>query len=257
MKPVGCALLPGPFTLLAAFVLSAGSGLSAQTVYGTLLERGTDRPIDLALVSLLTVEGDSVLSVLSDENGVFVLDAPHEGDFRIAASALGYRSTISSSVLSLPEGSSMSLEFRIEPLPIEIGGLTIETSPSLLRQHALVRNGFVERSQRGFGRFVTPYQIEQSTAASTADLLARTGRVTTRYALGGERIYMRGSRGYCTPTVFVDGFRVDLSDISIDVIAPKFDLEAIEVYRSATEAPLRFGGGMEGCGIVVLWTKAR
>jgi hypothetical protein len=257
MKSASRALLPGPLALLALLLLSVGPGLSAQTVYGVLLERGTDRPIDLALVSLLTVEGDSVLSVLSDESGAFRLDAPREGDFRIAASALGYKPTISSSVLSLPEGSSMSLEFRIEPLPLEIGGLTIEAKSSLLRQHALVRNGFVERSQRGFGRFVTPYQIENSNAVSTTDLLARTGRVTTRWALGGERIYMRGTRGYCTPTVYVDGFRVDLSDISVDVIAPKVDLEAIEVYRSATEAPLRFGGGMEGCGVVVLWTKSR
>lgn len=257
MKTVERALLPGLFALLTLLAAGAGVDLDAQTVYGVLLERGTDRPIDLALVSLLTVEGDSVLSVLSDEDGRFRLDAPHEGDFRIAASALGYRATISSSVLSLPKGSSMTLEFRVEPLPIEIGGLTIEARPSLIRQPALVRNGFVDRAQRGFGRFVMPYEIDASNTSSTSDLLARTGRVTTRYALGGDRIYMRGMRGFCTPTVFVDGLRVDLSDVSIDVIAPKFDLEAAEVYRSAVEAPPRFGGAMEGCGVIVLWTRTR
>jgi len=243
--------------MAVACAASAGADLSAQTVYGVLLERGSNRPIELGLVMLLTVEGDSVATVLSDEKGEFVLEAPDAGDFRLAASALGYKPTIAGSVLSLPRGSSMTLEFRIEPLPIEIGGITIEAHSPLFQQPNLVRVGFVERAQAGFGRFILPMDIENSPTTSTADLLARTGRVTTRYVLGGDRILMRGSRGYCTPTVYIDGFRANLSDLSIDVIAPKIDLEAAEVYRSASEAPLRFGGAMEGCGVIVLWTKHR
>jgi len=244
-------------SLAIVCALSARTTLSAQTVYGVLLERGTDRPIELGLVTLLTADGDSVASVLSDQAGEFRLEASRPGDFRLAASALGYKPTVAASVLSLPQGSSMTLQFRIEPLPLEIGGITIEAQSSLFQQPNLVRNGFVERVQRGFGRFITPVDIESSPSSSTSDLLARTGRVTTRYVLGGDRILMMGNRGYCSPTVYVDGFRVDLSDISIDVIAPKFDLEAAEVYRSAAEAPLRFGGAMEGCGVIVLWTRAR
>jgi len=254
MISVGRRVLPG---LAIVCALSAGPDLSAQTVYGVLLERGTDRPIELGLVMLMTVDSATVVSVLSDGKGEFALRAPDAGDFLLAASAMGYQSTIARSVLSLPPGSSMTLEFRIEPLPIEIGGITIEAHSPLFQQPNLVRNGFLERAQRGFGRFVTPIDIESSPASSTSDLLARTGRVTTRYVIGGDRILMMGTRGYCTPTVYVDGFRVDLSDISIDVIAPKIDLEAAEVYRSAAEAPLRFGGGMEGCGVIVLWTKRR
>jgi len=237
--------------------LPAVTDLSAQTVYGVLLERGTDRPIELGLVMLLTVDSATVVSVLSDEKGEFALAAPDAGDFRLAASALGYKPTIAGGVLSLPRGSSMTLEFRIEPFPIEIGGITIEAHSPLFQQPNLVRVGFVERAHSGFGRFILPMDIEGSPTTSTADLLARTGRVTTRYVTGGDRILMRGTRGYCTPTVYVDGFRVNLSDISIDLLAPKIDLEAAEVYRSASEAPLRFGGGMEGCGVIVLWTKRR
>ncbi len=243
--------------LLAFCVLVARADLSAQTVYGVLLERGTERPIDLALVMLLTAEGDSVDAVLSDASGQFRLEAPRGGDFRLAASALGYKPTLAAGVLSLPKGTAMSLQFRIEPQPIEIAGVTVDALASKIRQPRLVRNGFVERANRGFGRFVTPVDIERSAAPSTSDLLARTGRVTTRYALGGDRIIMRGPRGYCAPTVYVDGVRVDLSDIPIDAIAPRFDLDAAEVYRSAVEAPPRFGGGLEGCGVIVLWTKAR
>ena len=34
-------------------------------------------------------------------------------------------------------------------------------------------------------------------------------------------------------------------------------LEAAEVYMSANEAPVQSGGGMGGCGVIVLWTRAR
>lgn len=251
MKPVHrvrCALL-----LLCA--LSAAAGASAQTVNGVLLERGTDHPIDLALVSLVTVRGDSVVSVLSDEKGRFHLVAPKGGEYRLAAAALGYKPTISAAVLTLPDSTSMTLQFRINPLPIEIAGLTIEMSSSLIRQPKLVRNGFVDRAQAGFGRFITPVDIARSHATRTSDLLAATGRVTTRYALGGDRIIMRGSRGYCTPQVYLDGIQIDLSDTPVDVIAPVIDLQGAEVYRSTAEAPAQYGGGLGGCGVILLWTK--
>lgn len=242
-------------SLLVLCALSASVGASAQTVDGVLLEKGTDHPIDLALVSLVTLQGDSVVSVLSDEKGRFHLVAPQGGEYRLAASALGYRPTISAAVLTLPDSSSMTLQFRIDPRPVEIAGLTIEMSSPLIRQPKLVRNGFVDRAQAGFGRFITPVDIARTHSVRTSDLLAATGRVTTRYALGGDRILMRGSRGYCTPQVYLDGVQINLSDTPVDVIAPLTDLDGAEVYRSTAEAPAQFGGGLGGCGVILLWTK--
>jgi len=43
----------------------------------------------------------------------------------------------------------------------------------------------------------------------------------------------------------------------LDAIAPVSVLEAAEIYRSTNEAPIRYGGGMAGCGVIVLWTKGR
>ena len=243
--------------LLIACATLGHVDLAAQSIDGILLERGTDRPIDMGLVTLFGVDGDSVASVLSDGAGRFRVESPEAGEFRLAASALGYRPTVASSVFMLAEGGSMSLEFRIEPLAIEVGGITVEARSSLIRQPKLVLNGFVERAQQGFGRFITPVDIEKSAAMSTADLLMRTGRVTTRYAIGGDRIVMRGTRGYCTPIVYVDGVRISMSGLSLDAIAPVSVLEAAEVYRSGNEAPVQYGGGMGGCGVIVLWTRAR
>lgn len=231
--------------------------LAAQAIDGILLERATNRPINLGLVTLFTADGDSVQSVLTDTEGRFLVESPRPGEFLLSASALGYKPTVASSVFTLAEGGLMSLEFRIQRQAIELGGITVEARASLIQQHKLVQNGFVDRLRRGFGRFITPGEIERSSALSTGELLARTGRVTTRYAVGGDRILMLGSRGYCTPTVYLDGVRLFMEGIALDAIAPVSVLEAAEIYRSANEAPIRYGGGMAGCGVIVLWTKGR
>lgn len=248
---------PHLLVLTVVFAVLCPLDLGAQSIDGVLLERVTDRPIGTALVTLLTADGDSVMSVLTDQEGRFRVASPTAGEFRLAATSIGYTPTIASSVFVLGEGGTMSLEFRIEPLPIVLGGISVEAESPWLSRPKLVRNGFVERVQRGFGRFITPIDIERANAFTTTELLGRTGRVTTRYQLGGDRILMFGSRGYCTPLVYLDGVRVSMSDMSLDVLVPVGVLEAAEVYRSASEAPAEYGGGMGGCGVIVLWTRAR
>ena len=240
--------------LLMAASLSQ-SDLAAQAINGVLLESGTNRPIDLGLIMLFTTDGDSVAAVLTDSDGRFRVESTEPGDFLLSATSLGYTPTVASSVFTLAEGGTISLEFRIEPQAIQLGGITVEARASLIRQPKLVQNGFVDRVGRGFGRFITPEDIEKFPSTSTADLLARTGRVTTRYGFGGDRILMRSTRGYCTPIVYLDGVRISMDGLSLESIAPVSVLQAAEVYRSASEAPLRYGGGMGGCGVIVLWMR--
>lgn len=183
----------------------------------------------LGLVVLLTESGDSVASALTDQLGRSRIESSEPGAFLLTASALGYESS-TAGVIELGEGAWISLTFRIQPRAIVIGGITVETRASLASEPYLVRNGFVDRAQRGFGVFITPKDISESSAAVLSDLLAQTGRVTTRYAPGGNRILMRGSGGYCTPTVFVDGVRVGQTDgLSLDAYVQVSTLAGAEV----------------------------
>jgi hypothetical protein len=47
------------------------------------------------------------------------------------------------------------------------------------------------------------------------------------------------------------------SELNIDDIAHPSTIAGIEVYRSATQVPVRFGGGsiQTQCGVIVVWTK--
>lgn len=37
---------------------------------------------------------------------------------------------------------------------------------------------------------------------------------------------------------------------------PLRQLEAVEVYRSATEAPIQYVGASASCGIILLWSRS-
>ena len=66
---------------------------------------------------------------------------------------------------------------------------------------------------------------------------------------------VRGTRGLCVPTIFLDGVRTAYGqvDTSLDQIAPLENLYAIEVHRGVTGIPIEFGSFNE-CGVLVFWT---
>jgi hypothetical protein len=62
--------------------------------------------------------------------------------------------------------------------------------------------------------------------------------------LDGVTLYKAVSTGHVSsfpPPDFRKDFQVD-------------NIEAIEVYRSASEVPMEFGGNSASCGVIVLWT---
>lgn len=230
---------------------------SAQTIAGVLLERGSDRPVDFGLVSLMTPRGDSVAAALTTGDGRFTLTAPRADDYVLAAAAWGYETTVARSLFSLDPGGRIELEFRIPRAAIELPGLTVRADQALITQHPLVINGFVERAQFGFGRFLGPKQIEDARARNTLDLLTTSGRIMVEERPDGMRILMRNTSGLCTPLVYLDGVPTAIGDVSLNSIAPLRVLEGVEVYRSAVEAPQQYARNAQGCGVVLLWTRTR
>jgi hypothetical protein len=258
-----CALVAATCAMFAPPAL-------AQTIEGTLMEVESERPISLGLVIMLTEEGDSVTSAVTDANGRFHLEADAPGSFLLVASAFGFKET-PAGVFELGPGGEMDVEFRIaaEAMPIE--GLLVSLQRPAIT-HQLITNGYVRRLQRGLGHFITPYDIEQSSATRTADLFRGIPGVAVNTpggglnAFTGESVRFYDARGVCTPTVYVDGSRQPptfTANASIDMIVPLQDLEAVEVYRRPSEIPVEYGalgtntGADVVCGVLLLWTKHR
>lgn len=278
-------VVPGSFrataTVLGLLLASSASVADAQTIDGKLLDLTTRQPINLGLVLMFTEAGDSVGLAVTDEQGRFRLSSPEPGSFYLLASAFGYRET-PAGMFDLGEDAVMEVEYRLPPEPLAINEIVVDLDRPVSAHH-LVRNGFVRRLQHGLGHFITPHDIEQSSATSTEGLLAnvpnvRVGEVRiaregttgewTVYSRPdiGETVQISGPGGWCTPTVYVDGVRsfytADMTSynqvITLSTLASLSAVEAIEVYRRPAEIPVEFSGGSTGtkCGVLVVWTKS-
>jgi hypothetical protein len=253
----------------AAFAIPAAG--TSQTISGRLLDLETDLPVPVGLVMMFTESGDSVTATLSDGSGQFSLSAPTAGSFVLRAVALGYRET-PAGVFELGEDASLTVEYRLPPQPLAIDAVLVSLDRPTTMHH-LVRNGFVSRFQRGLGVFITPYEIERSSAMSTEQLMqgvpgVRVGTVVTRAAgVGlprpeiGETIQIRSSSGgWCVPTVYLDGSRFAYNagtGFTLSMVADLETVEAIEIYRRPAEIPVEYAAGpFSDCGVLVVWTKS-
>ena len=241
---------------LAVLLLLVGAqAASAQTIRGNLMEFGSDAPIDLGLIIMISEFGDSVASTLSSNTGFFEVTAPESGNYLLLAAALGYRES-RVGLFELGEDGEISVEFRLWEEPLMLDGIMVE---SLVREPELVRNGFYRRMQRGSGSFIRPADIQETTAMRAAEMIQGLAGVRMVVDSNGlERVQVRGTRGYCVPTLFVDGVRTEWGRLALglDEIAPLETLYAIELHRGVSGIPIEFGSFNE-CGVIAFWTKRR
>jgi hypothetical protein len=241
-------------SLIALALLAGTTSVRAQTIQGSLRDRETDRVIGYGRLVLLTQSGDSVASVLANQDGLFSISAKQAGSYYLRASAIGYKDT-TAGIFDLDQGGSISVEFRIYPVPITLAGVVATLPQDRVRPAALIRNGFYDRMTAGMGAFLTPADIDKAHVLKPTDLFFGIPRVFVQTGSQGDTITMLSTFGECAPMLYVDGILVSRAPSDRDMPA-MVDIEAIEVYRGASEVPLQWGGtAAQGCGVIVLWTK--
>lgn len=248
--------------LILALLLVPLPSLRGQSIQGRLLEAGTDEPVLLGQIFLLTGGGLVVDRTFTDETGAFAVWSPEPGPFFLRAEAFGFASRVDG-VFELGEGGVLTVEFRLVRTPIQLDTLTVTAER---RDTKLSLLGFYDRQKSGFGRFLGPEEIEKRPAFDATDYLRNIPRVRIRFRpFGGSEVLIRGASsislgggGLCYPRVLVDGNAVFSGGrepaILDDVVSP-YQISAIEVYRGPTEIPLQFGGMGSPCGLIVIWTK--
>jgi hypothetical protein len=210
---------------------------------------------------------------------------PQAGVYYIVAERLGYARRVSEPV-AVGAASELSAVFHLEPVAVLLD--PIEVRAAAVRRY-LEYTGFFERQRGNFGHFVTPADIERRQASRLTDLMTAIPGVQRVAASGGSagpaQILLRGSSlsqgGMCRPRVFVDGLMYSRGDsrpvriregdateraedilermdqaLSIDDIGHPSTIAAIEIYRSASQVPVMFGGSSVEtlCGVIVIWT---
>lgn len=257
---------------LASVALSASVlalPVSGQAVRGVVVERDSYEPVNLGTVVMVTAEGDTVGSALTDDSGFFSIRAERGGRFYLVASALGYRA-IRSERFEVEDGGDKVVQLSMSPAPIPVQGVLVEGEASSPPEvFELVANGFYDRMMLGRGEFLTPQDIAAADVPYTPQLFRELALVRLDPPVdrkGGpwnDQVMMRNVtlRGVCQPTLYVDGLWVELMPgEGLNDLVPKETLEAVEVYHALNAPPqyLRKTAYLsDGCGVILFWTISR
>jgi len=259
--------------MIAAFatLLSPGSAhdARAQTVAGRLLDGRTREPIILAVVTLVDTATTLVDRTYTNEKGEFVLRAPAPGAYYVAAARTGY-SPVLDGVLELGAGGEISVDVYMRPEAIQLDPILVEGRRERTERH-LASSGFYDRSDQGFGYFITPEKINRRPLSGFEDLfrvgnvpgvVAAAGPFGTSVCINRPGPGAGGGGGsgntceppYCDPVVYVDGAQIQVMG-GIEQALDVNDVAGVEVYTRASSTPLMWGGTGSACGVVVFWTR--
>ena len=230
--------------------LVSAQALAAQVIRGNLLDEQSGRPIENGTVLLLTRDSALVSRVVTDTAGAFLLETGRAGSYRVQADRLGYYSAISPS-LTMGARDTLDVEFRLSNKAVVLKPLVVT---SQRRRRGQLADFYNRAKERGFGNFITLDQIEKLHPLTVTSLLRRIPGVQLhpRAVGGGSYITVRGN---CTPAIFIDGTRVRPFGDTVDDLVSVLDLEGIEVYKNAGEAPVQYTSLNPGCGVILFWTR--
>lgn len=117
--------------LHALIVLSLMASLArpadAQTFEGRVLEDGTDAAVTTALVTLLDGDGDQIGVSIADERGVYRVQAPEPGIYRLRAERIGFETFETPPLEVGSEDATYPVDLIVRNDPLELPGFTVET----------------------------------------------------------------------------------------------------------------------------------
>ena len=235
--------------------IDSTAGMTAMVRRGSAIVRGRvttldQRPLPNAIVRVL----GSGTQVRSGANGAFVITDAGAGTQTLEARAIGYAPT--RIPLRLSQASPVAVDVRLAVQRVQLD--TVRVTAGKVLTHDL--RGIERRWRAGMGTILDGNMVRARAMMFVTDALRGIAGVTIRQIGGyGQGVMMRSSNGgECAATVIFDGFPVSASQaamITLDELAVREDIAAIEVYARPSMVPAEFITGMTACGVLAVWTK--
>jgi hypothetical protein len=241
-NPMRCSLL------VLFGVLASAPTAHAQVLSGALLEAGSESPLADGLVTLLTEDSVVIAQLWTDSVGAFSFTLPRDGSYRLRGEQFGYRRA-TSPALHVGSRDTLEVEFSLARDAVVLEPLVVKARSRRLTTAA--RRFYDRAESAAFGTFITRAEIQKAHPIRSTELLHRIPGVQVTPIMGGNEVMIRGN---CRPSVYVDGVRIN-GYRSIDDLVQPLELEGIEVYRSADQAPPEFTGLRAGCAAILIWTR--
>jgi hypothetical protein len=214
---------------------------------GRVVDAKTRAPLVGATVRL--VERGDVTS--TNHHGYFTFGTQPFGIYMLDVKMMGYEER--KAPVRVAGDFTQEAEIDLSQQALELPGLNVMVRP---RNQRFDLDGLVRRMSLGVGSFITRDVLEKRPRARITDILRTAPGISV--FVDRDRSYtllVRGRR--CKPDVFIDGVYYLDSDNSLDIPSAA-DLEAIEIYRGASEIPgvyLRPDPPEPPCAVIAAWTR--
>lgn len=253
-------------TLIVGSILTAGMATTAagQSVRGRVLDAETRLPVAAVEVRVEDgATGRALKSVVSDSLGRFLFVASAAQPLVLRTRRLGYAES-SARIEGEDDDELIEVELVIGMTPLAIEPLRV-VARVILPNRYLSANGFYARRSGPAGRFYTRSDIEKHASIGLSEVLrlAPGVRVIPTDGRRSDVVVGRATRpARCLPSVYLDGTLARMggaprpTDLTIDDMVMARDVEGVELYHGAAQAPAEFSRFAE-CGVIVIWTKRK
>ena len=247
-RQVAAAPAPPPTTTASAQGTTAAP-VPAPKPLGTAQLNGTvvgadGKPLEGAQVYLV----GTAVGARADSRGIFRLTGLPAGTQTVEVRLISYspkRYTV-----DLSPHRESKLAAVMDAKAQVLGEITVQGKPTSSVP------GFDDRAKRGLGTFLNRADIENRQSILTTDLFRTIPGLTVGF--DGSNYVVQSSRSLgsgCQVAWYLDGSPFDNSANDLDQMLRPDDIEAIEVYKSASEVPVQFQGHDAACGTILVWTK--
>ena len=179
------------------------------------------------------------LSMRTPENGVFSLGGLPAGTQSVEVRAIGFEPKRVAVDLTRDRLTTLDVILDRPVQTLDVVQVFGKSTSSIL--------AFERRRRAGWGRFLTPADIERRHAIRTTDLFQTMPGVRVVPGRFGQTVLVRG----CAPTVYLNGMRLGEDAAGdLDLLANPSEITAVEVYTAAGR-PAEFWGSP--CGSIVVW----
>jgi outer membrane cobalamin receptor len=215
------------------------------------------KPLASARISVI----GTALATVADTDGVFRIAALPLGTQSVEVKLLGFSSMLVP--VQIEAGKTARLDVTLTASAVSIE--TVKISGDTLIVPAI--QGFLERRERGNGKFFTRADIDRMQARLFTDVLRRVPGMQLQMITGPNNngIAVRTGRNAegvqggrsCPVMFFMNGMPFPMtSDGVINSYINPEEVEGVEVYTGASQIPSQFNssGYNARCGVVVIWT---
>lgn len=119
-------------------------------ITGAIIDKGTNDPVEASTVQLLRADSTYISGAISDENGLFSLQAPEDGSYLLKITSVGYKPTVRRIMMTQGKDLAMGkININAEAIMLKAATVTAMAKKVVFKEDTFVYNSAAYRTPEG------------------------------------------------------------------------------------------------------------